>query len=99
MPLCNFKLILIVSESNNYLLDTERDVFIKLTQDGHPELSGVQIGAFTLPIIHEKATDKASVTKSALLADDEEEEEEDDKISLNEAGDKEEGNDKDSGVV
>lgn len=51
-----------------------------------------------MPIIHAKATDKASVTKSALLADDEEEEE-DDKISLNEAGDKEEGNDQDSGVV
>lgn len=61
IPLCNFKLILIVSKEKNYLFDTECDKFIRLQQDGHSELFGVQIGAFTLPIIGDN---KTSVSES-----------------------------------
>ena len=49
LPLCNFRLILVVSSKNNLLFDTERDIFIKLAQEGIPDLTNVQIGAFTLP--------------------------------------------------
>ena len=53
LPLCDFKFILIVSSRDSLLFDTQRDQFIVLEHHGDIEPQGVQIGAFTLPIINQ----------------------------------------------
>ena len=50
LPLIDNRFILVVSEDRPRLLDTKTDTWIALTQKGHRDLSGVQIGAFTLPL-------------------------------------------------
>ena len=51
LPLVDNRFILVVSEKDPYLFDTQRDCWIRIEQECKGcQLEGVQIGAFTLPI-------------------------------------------------
>ena len=51
LPLIENRFIMVISQEKPYLLDTKTDKWVRLHQKGHLDLEGVQIGAFTLPII------------------------------------------------
>lgn len=51
LPIVQNRYILVVSEHNPMMFDTWKKSWIRLTQNEvYPDLIGVQIGAFTLPI-------------------------------------------------
>ena len=70
LPLIDNRFILVVSEDRPRLLDTKTDTWITLTQKGHRDLSGVQIGAFTLPLATRAFRTQASEGTTAFDDDD-----------------------------
>ena len=72
LPLIDNRFILIVSDSHPYMLDTKTDKWIQLSQKGHRDLHGVQIGAFTLPIgetFTNKITQQSQVSTNDMTED------------------------------